>query len=243
MSNLKDLLSKNSKAALSSVQSNFRFKEKVTKKSKEPRDRSLESAQRLRENLDLGIFKIPMSDLPMDFHRFHAVFRDTAFGDWRDLMCQEYGINHVWAFNMMTSNYPTLSVPRSLVSLNRILFKQDHPVAVREWKYLLAFVETFADEEALGVYLKCTASSKIRRQYDRFVQMNGLKIPRYTQLAEVGEQQLALDFFRQQVLMATPMKAVMYKSRAFFPLAPKQMLTEKSKQFKILSLRLITERA
>lgn len=236
---LQDVLSPDSRNALNLVKGNFAVKEKKNKKATQKIDYEHVRALELKEKMLEGIYEIPMSVLPMDFHKFHAIFRDTAPGDWRDLMCVKHQIEHKWAFNTVTADYPTISVNKHIVTLCRKLFSQDHAPSLREWKYVLDFASHLPNLEE---YLRCTMKSKVRRQYQAQVKKYGLRVPGYAELESIERDDLFYQFFRKELLMATPMKAVFFKDRAFFPLAPAEMLETRDRFFKISSLILLKPR-
>lgn len=209
-------------------------------------------ADELSSKMHAGLYDIPTSEFPIDFHQFHAIFRDTAAGPWRNSMCQKYGVKHLWAFNSVTSNYPTISIHEVIVEMNRRLFRSDYAPNMRSWKYMLAFCDdlydTYASDpdyevagyyETLRKYLLMTKRFKVVRRYEKFVRSLGLRIPRYEYGIGVKLHELMLGFFKQQYLISTPCSPAKYLDRYYYPLIPNEMLNAKNRNFRVTKVILV----
>jgi hypothetical protein len=196
-------------------------------------DNSFESkaALQLADDVRNGKFKVPESELPVDFHQFYGIFKDGCKEIVsRDLINEEFGITHDWAFNCMVSNYPTISFSEH--------FKHFFSIINNDTTYLPS---SQALRQLLDYYLQydnpqndltCNRPILLQNDYAKWISEN--KIFRNYKLGDkIENKKISKLFFEKDLIYTISNILVRYNKRLYYPLVPLKLVSDYDNSFKM----------
>ena len=195
--------------------------------------RDSREALKLARDIDEGKFDVAGSRLPLDFHQFYAIFRDTTNDiPWRDGINQQYGIKHDWAFNCMSSNYPVISFShhfrRYLSILGDSLGDAYFP-SPRVLKHLIDFYLSFNHpEEELSLLRPLALQTAYQDWYGKNRVYRNYK---FTEL--VDKPEVSSWFFSGELINTFGGICIHYNSRVYYPIVPVKFINNPINLFKL----------
>jgi len=204
--------------------------------------------EQLIEKVRSGMYDVPLSKIPVDFHRFYFITWEwsTEPITTKSIMSNKYGVVSEWCYNAPVSNYPTLSMDKRVYQLLMYCFDGSFPNRVN-FKYFISWISTIYYElDSL------MADNKMFRFYrwfkkwmdDKQIELSN-HLPRYQHFDEVDDKDVmklymtgdyTLDCYDEDSEQ-DGLKMMIHNQRIFFVMVPKEII--KMHNYKILQTHLI----
>lgn len=196
-------------------------------------DNSFESrsALQLAEDVRKGKFKVPNSNIPVDFHQFFGIFKDTC----KDIVCRDivnhdYGIKHDWAFNCVVSNYPTISFSEHFKMFFSTI--NDDPVYLPSSQALRQLLDYYLSFDNPEEELTCNRPLLLQQAYSKWISEN--KIFRNYKLSDqINKKDIGKLFFEKDLTYTISNILVFYNKRVYYPIVPVKLISDYDNSFKM----------